>query len=95
MNPYIASKEYDKVPGNPCSKATASLVLGIIGIIAGGCLWSIIAIILGCSARNTMKKSGTYNSLGVATAGITLGIVSFVSWAVVIILYLSIKFGWF
>ena len=60
-------------------KATASLVLGLVGLIVFGVITGIIAIALGCSARNDMRAAGNYDASGTATAGIVLGIVDLIA----------------
>ena len=55
-------------------KATASLVLGIIGLVACPIICSVLAIILGYSARNEIAASGGWQTgESSATAGIVLG----------------------
>ena len=56
-------------------KAIASLVLGLVGLLVFGIITGIIAIALGCSARNDMRATGNYDASGMATAGIVLGII--------------------
>jgi hypothetical protein len=52
----------------------ASLVLGIIGVIAGFIL-SVLAIIFGALARGDTAKDPTLGGRSMATAGLILGIV--------------------
>ena len=56
-------------------KATGSLVLGLVGLFLFGIITGVIAIVLGCSAKNDMAASGNYDGVGMATAGIVLGII--------------------
>lgn len=60
-------------------KATASLVLGILGLFCCGWLFGIIAIVLSTQA----KKAG--NTSGKVTAGFILGIVDIVLWAILLV----------
>jgi uncharacterized membrane protein len=56
------------------SKATASLVLGIVGLFVCPIICSVIAIVLGYSARNEIAASGgRMTGDSNATAGIILG----------------------
>ena len=62
--------------------ATASLVLGVIGLLTGwfygvGCICGIIAVVLAVSSGNK-SQAGGYPKLGLATAGLVLGIISIV-----------------
>lgn len=71
------------------SKATASLVLGIIGIFFCPIICSILAIILGYTARNEIAASGGRQAGGGnATAGIILGWVGIaftIIWIIIVI----------
>lgn len=60
-------------------KATASMVLGIIGIFVCPIVLSVLAIVFGVQARNEINASGG-RILGSskATAGLTLGIIGLV-----------------
>lgn len=59
------------------SKATISLVLGIVGIVACGLLAGIPAIFLGSSAKKEIDGSGgREGGRGLATAGQVLGWIS-------------------
>ena len=56
------------------SKATASLVLGIIGLFVCPIICSVLAIILGSTAKNEIAASGGYQTgESNAKAGIILG----------------------
>ena len=56
--------------------AIASLVMGILSISCCCCdgIFAILAIVFGCCARSSMKRTGNYDGSGMATAGIVLGI---------------------
>jgi uncharacterized membrane protein YvbJ len=56
--------------------ATASLILGLIGIIINPCL--IFAIIFGAVALNKMKKDPNLEGSGQALAGLWIGIIGLV-----------------
>jgi hypothetical protein len=57
-----------------CGKATASMVLGIVGVVACGFVAGIPAIILGKQARREIDASnGWLTGRGMATAGIVMG----------------------
>lgn len=64
------------------NKAIWSLVLGIIGLIFGGCCFpvSIVGLCLGVSAKKDQNN-------GMATAGIVLSIISLVLSVLAIVLY--------
>lgn len=71
--------------------AVASLVLGILGMILIGPLGAIPAIICGHLARTKIKqKPHTYTGDGLAVAGLVLGYVSLVIFAVVVMVYASL-----
>ncbi|MFE4798895.1 DUF4190 domain-containing protein [Streptomyces sp. NPDC056708] len=58
----------------PSGKATASMVLGIIGLLLIPIIPPIIALCLGISARR-MADRGEGGGRGMATAGMVMGIV--------------------
>jgi len=62
--------------------ATASLILGLIGIIINPCL--IFAIIFGAIALNKMKKDPNLEGRGQALAGLWIGIIGLVLWILAI-----------
>jgi len=62
--------------------ATASLILGLIGIIVNPCL--IFAIIFGAIALNKMKKDLNLEGRGQALAGLWIGIIGLVLWILAI-----------
>lgn len=59
--------------------AIASLVLGIIGLVAC-CLFvpSLLAIVFGAVAMNQCKNDPTYTGRGMAIAGLIVGVVAVV-----------------
>jgi hypothetical protein len=68
--------------------ATASMVLGLIGIVFCG-FTSILAIIFGHVAQSQIKRTGEGGS-GMATAGLVLGYIVTVGWIIVWIFYLGL-----
>jgi hypothetical protein len=68
-------------------KATAALVLGIIGIFILPIVCSTLAIIFGVQARNEIDRDPSLGGRGLATAGMVLGIVGIalgILWAVIV-----------
>ena len=64
---------YGAVPQNS-GKATAALVLGILGVVACGFIAGIPAIIVGKQAQREIDASnGWLTGRGMATAGIVMG----------------------
>jgi hypothetical protein len=60
----------------PHKKATAAMVLGIIGLFCVPLVFSVLALVFGILARNEIDRSGgMYRNRGMATAGIVLGII--------------------
>lgn len=67
-------------------KATASLVLGIIGLVLFPIIPSILAIVFGNSAKHEIDASGgSLGGRGAASAGVILGWVALAIWAVFLI----------
>lgn len=69
-------------------KATAALVLGIIGIFILPIVCSTLAIIFGVQARNEIDADPSLGGRGMATAGMVLGIVGIalgILWAIVLL----------
>ncbi|MFF1359556.1 DUF4190 domain-containing protein [Streptomyces sp. NPDC058297] len=65
------------IPGGaplPSGKATASMVLGIVGLVLIPIIPPIIALCLGVSARR-MADRGEGSGRGMATAGMVMGII--------------------
>ncbi len=67
--------------------AVASLVLGIVGLVAC-CLWvpQLLAVIFGAIALSQLKSNPTQQGRGMAIAGLVMGMLSFA----IIILVLAI-----
>lgn len=75
-------------------KATASLVLGIVGIFMCPAVCSVLALILGYAARNEIAASGgSQRGDSNATAGIILGwvgIVFAIIWITIVIIAIAV-----
>lgn len=75
--------------------AIASLVCGILGLVAFPVVLSIVAIVLGKQSRDRIEASnGAIDGLGLAKAGFILGIVG-VALGVLVILLVVLIFGAF
>jgi hypothetical protein len=59
--------------GRTSGLAIASLVLGIVGLVAVPLVASIIAIVLGKSAQRDIRRDPRLGGDGLASAGIVLG----------------------
>ena len=66
---YHQAPQYDSTAKN---MGTASLILGIIGVVFGGVLFGIVGLVLAIMAGNRGYKEG------VRTAGLVLSIISIV-----------------
>jgi Domain of unknown function (DUF4190) len=78
--------------------ALASMITGIVGLVAGGCLGpipGIIAVVLGLSALAQMKKSPhLFTGKPFATAGIIIGGINIVFYLLLILWFaLALAFG--
>jgi Domain of unknown function (DUF4190) len=68
--------------------AIASLIVGILSLLCCGVLLGPAAAIMGFIARNRiMQSGGAVGGGGMAMAGLILGIVGFLLWVVVVIIY--------
>jgi|GEM_PF-4791859 len=74
-NPEVASAK---------SRATTALVCGIISLFFLGLVLGVIALVKGLSARNTLKAANEPS--GAATAGVIIGTVGLVAWAVLFVI---------
>ncbi len=70
-------------------KATAALVLGIIGIFLLPVICSTLAIIFGVMGRNETEADPTLGGRGMATAGLVLGIIGLILGLLVFIVLVS------
>jgi uncharacterized membrane protein YvbJ len=83
--PPIASAQTNEdvqVTKRKSGHATASLILGLIGIIINPCL--IFAIVFGVIALNKRKKDPNLEGRGQALAGLWIGIIGLVLWILAI-----------
>lgn len=81
-----AEVEYAPRPrGSTPPAATAALLLGLCSLIPiCGLPLGVLAIVLGTSARRQIERSaGQLGGEGLATAGLTLGIITSVFWTLV------------
>lgn len=62
-------------PGRTPGSATASLVLGIVGLVLCPIICSVLAIMYGIRARREIERDPSLGGAGTATAGYVLGIV--------------------
>jgi hypothetical protein len=70
--------------------AIAAMVCGIVGIFIFGIILGIIAIVLGCIARNKINSEPhKYKGMCQANAGVVLGIIDVILWAVLLALIMS------
>jgi hypothetical protein len=69
-------------------KAIASLVLGIVSLFFFGMIAGLLAIVLGYQARKEMDADPSLGGRGLATAGMTLGIIGVVLWVIIILIWL-------
>jgi hypothetical protein len=79
---------YGSTPPPNNGMATASMVLGIIGIVFCG-FTSILAIIFGHIAQSQIKRTGEGGG-GMATAGLVMGYIVTVIWVIIWIFYLGL-----
>ncbi len=79
---------YGSAPPRNNGMATASMVLGIIGIVFCG-FTSVLAIIFGHVAQSQIKRTGE-GGAGMATAGLVMGYIVTAIWALVWIFYLGL-----
>jgi hypothetical protein len=70
-------------------KAIAALVLGIVSLFIFGFIAGVIAIILAVQARKEIDTDPNLGGRGLATAGLVLGIVGVVLWALVMLVWIS------
>ena len=70
-------------------KAIAALVLGIVSIFIFGFIAGLIAIILAVLARKEIDADPSLGGRGLATAGLVLGIVGIVLWALVLVVWIA------
>jgi len=69
--------------------AIAALVLGIVSLFIFGVICGTLAIIFGVKARNEIDRTPGLGGRQMATAGLVLGILGVVLWAVIILIWLG------
>jgi hypothetical protein len=67
-------------------RAIASLVLGIVSLFLFGVIAGVLAIVFGVQARKETQRDPTVGGRGLATAGMILGIIGVVLWAIIILI---------
>lgn len=72
-------------------KAIGSLVCGILSLLICGIILGPTAIVLGNQAKAAMDQSGNQKGRGMATAGVIIGIIGVVGWAIVLILRFALR----
>jgi hypothetical protein len=76
-------------PTRTSGKATASLVLGIIGILILPIVFSVLAIVFASIARREIEADPSLGGKGLATAGLVTGIVGLVGGLILVVLLLA------
>ncbi len=69
--------------------ATAALVYGLIGLLICGIVFGILAIVKAREAKNAISYNPRYGGGGMATAGLVLGIIDLVLWALIVLVRIS------
>ena len=90
--PYPPSA-YDIGPAQ--KQAKSAMICGIIGLFCFGLIIGIIALVMGIQSRAKLVKANVQEGQGQALAGIILGIIGLVGWAVSLIWLPSILNGLF
>lgn len=92
---YQPGGHYPPAVAPTSSKATTSLILGIISLVACGLLLGIPAMIVGRQAKREIKESGgRVGGDGLATAGFVTGLIGTI-WSVlaIIVFVILLAFG--
>jgi len=71
--------------------ATASLVYGILGLIICGVVFGPLAISKANAAKRSIAENPIYGGGGMATAGMVLGIIDLIAWAIIVMFRLSAR----
>ena len=96
--PGAPGPAYGSTSGKTNSLAIVSLVCGIGSFFAhiipgvGGFTVALIAVVTGYMARNQIRQSGE-QGMGMATAGMVIGIIHLVLLGLVVLLLLFLIFG--
>lgn len=85
---YLRQSRESSQVGN--GKATASLIVGLVGLLVFGIILGVVALVLASQAKSEIAAApGKYNNAGSATAGQVLGIVDLVAG----VIFFAIIFG--
>jgi len=74
-------------PGDTPGNATASLVLGILGIVLCPIVCSVLAIVFGNQARDQIRRDPSLGGAGIAQAGFILGIVGTALYGTILVIW--------
>src|SRR5262245_44228671 len=80
-NPHVR----DRASGASAPGAVAALVYGLIGLFICGVIFGPIALIKSAEARQAIAQDPTLDGGGLATAGLVLGIIDIVAWAMIML----------
>jgi len=80
-------------PRTSAPGAVAALVYGIIGLVICGVILGPLAISKGNGAKRAMAENPTLGGGGLATAGVVLGVIDLVMWALVLVAKLAAATG--
>lgn len=69
--------------------AVAALVCGIIGLFVCGLILGIVAITKANAAKRAIEGDPTLGGGGMATAGMVLGVIDLIAWAIIIVVRVS------
>jgi len=72
-------------------KAVAALVLGLVGLFLFGVVTGILAVIFAVLAKKDISLQPGLGGSGMATAGLILGIIDIVGWAIWLIAWASMS----
>jgi hypothetical protein len=74
--------------GRTPGTATASLVLGILGLVLCPIICSVLAIVYGHQARQEIERNPSLGGAGTANAGYILGIVGLALYGILVLVWL-------
>ena len=90
---YSNNGQYNQNQNTWSGKATAGLTCGIISLFCAGLILGILAIVFSLQGKRELREKGA--PTGTATAGLILGIIGLVGWAILIIYEATIGFTMF